>query len=192
MHRLLIDATTFAADDAWADPAWQVNSTTQPCCGAIGERHTPNCQASWRDYADQLEAHQIAQLTLDEEEFSREYALATAQGYAADKLLQDRYDDVPEPAGATSVTPWDEDPRGAISRGFSGTSRIITPTMTVGIMGEQGSDGTVIDRRAYIDITSAGFDPGALDVTGLQRLAAACTEATDEINRLSAPTRKAS
>lgn len=29
-------------DDAWADPAWQVDSTTRPCCGGIGA-HAGDC-----------------------------------------------------------------------------------------------------------------------------------------------------
>lgn len=33
-----------AADDAWADPDWQVDSTTRPCCGGIGS-HTRECTA---------------------------------------------------------------------------------------------------------------------------------------------------
>ena len=33
-----------AADDAWADRAWQVDSTTRQCCGSIGG-HAPDCKA---------------------------------------------------------------------------------------------------------------------------------------------------
>lgn len=36
--------TNTAADAAWADPAWQVDSTTRTCCGGIG-RHTRDCAA---------------------------------------------------------------------------------------------------------------------------------------------------
>lgn len=30
------------SDEAWGDPRWQVDSTTRPCCGAIGG-HTRGC-----------------------------------------------------------------------------------------------------------------------------------------------------
>ncbi|CRZ14798.1 hypothetical protein [Mycolicibacterium neworleansense] len=35
---------TAAADPAWADPAWQLDSTTRTCCGGIGS-HTRDCTA---------------------------------------------------------------------------------------------------------------------------------------------------
>lgn len=40
--------TTTTADDAWADPAWQVDSTLLACCGNIGHRHAPGCSAGAR------------------------------------------------------------------------------------------------------------------------------------------------
>ncbi|KDF01942.1 hypothetical protein Y900_024185 [Mycolicibacterium aromaticivorans JS19b1 = JCM 16368] len=104
--------------------------------------------------------------------------------HADDDALQDRYEGVPLPAGALSGTPWTEDRDGSIARGFSGTSRVVTPTVRLWIAGDQASDGRVVDRRAYIHIKSEGFDPDALDVAGLRRLAAACTAAADEIDSL--------
>lgn len=38
-HQAAVDA----ADDAWADPAWQVDSTVYPCCMSIGG-HAPDCR----------------------------------------------------------------------------------------------------------------------------------------------------
>lgn len=40
-HQAAVDA----ADDDWADPAWQVDSTVYPCCMSIGS-HAPDCQLS--------------------------------------------------------------------------------------------------------------------------------------------------
>lgn len=36
-----------ASDSAWADPAWQVDSTTHPCCNAIGGEHSRTCIAPY-------------------------------------------------------------------------------------------------------------------------------------------------
>lgn len=36
--------TISSPDDAWADPAWAVDSATRPCCQGIGD-HTQECPA---------------------------------------------------------------------------------------------------------------------------------------------------
>lgn len=39
------DMAELAADDAWADPAWAVDSVTRSCCGGIGD-HVSDCAAT--------------------------------------------------------------------------------------------------------------------------------------------------
>lgn len=113
---------------------WVVRELSVPCI----LRHRPPEMAphhdrnhrTWRDLADQLDTDQIGTLAEREDEFSCESA---PRMWAADNLLQVFYADVPEPAEATSVHPWDEAADGTVDRGFAGTERVITPTIRVWI-----------------------------------------------------------
>lgn len=128
----------------------------------------------WRDLTDQLDAGDIARLTIHERAGNYEDALLLkwARSWAADRLLQDMYDDVPAPADAIEVDPWFGDPP---RRSFTGATLF---DGHVKIVGWQDPDGA-IERRIVV-----GVDDLELTAGDAIRLCRAVSAAADEIKRL--------
>ena len=135
-----------------------------------------NTAQTWRDVADQLTAAQIAQLERLERdepqtllEMAREWAAENATAAAP-------FDDVAPPDGAVRTFQWQLDSNWF--RDFEGTTRRCGQAR-VQICGRQQADGST---RRWITVHSRYLN--SLDAVAARELAAALTEAADEIERL--------
>jgi len=139
---------------------------------------TPDDTAqTWRDVADQLTAAQIAQLeSLERDE--PQTLLEMARQWATQNVTAAApFDHVAQPAGAVRTFDWQLD--GNWFRDFEGTTRRGRQAH-VQIYGRQQADGST---RRWIAVHSRHLN--ALDLTAARELAAALTDAADEIERLS-------
>lgn len=131
---------------------------------------------TWRDVADQLTATQIAQLERLEHD-EPQTLLAMAREWAAKNVSTEMsFDDVAPPAGAVRTFGWQLDSNWF--RDFEGTNRR-GRYARVQICGRQQADGST---RRWIAVHTRHLD--ALDPAGARELAAALTEAADEMERL--------
>jgi hypothetical protein len=131
---------------------------------------------TWRDLADQLTAAQITQLErleLDEPHALLEMA---RQWAGKNTTAAMPFHDVAPPAGAVRTFGWQRD--GNWFRDFEGTMRRAGQAR-VHIFGRQHADGSA---RRWISVHTRHLD--ALDAAAARGLAAALTEAADEIERL--------
>lgn len=132
---------------------------------------------SWRDLADALTAAQITQLERLERD-EPQALLKTAQQWAAENTTAaERFDEVAPPASAVRTFGWQRD--GTWFRDFAGTMRPAGQAR-VQVFGRQRADGSV---RRWITVHTRHLD--ALDAAAARTLAAALTDAADEIERLS-------
>jgi hypothetical protein len=131
---------------------------------------------TWRDVADQLTAEQIAQLERIESD-EPQTLLEMAREWAANNITAGvPLDDVAPPAGAVRTFHWQLD--SDWFRDFEGTKRR-GGQAHVQICGRQQADGST---RRWIAVHTRHLD--ALDAAAARELAAALTEAADEIQRL--------
>jgi hypothetical protein len=138
---------------------------------------TPDDTAqTWRDLADQLTPAQIAQLERLEHDEPK-VLLEMARQWAAEKMTDAvPCDDVAPPAGAVRTFAWQRD--GNWFRDFEGTTRG-GGQARVHICGRQQADGSL---RRWITVRARYLD--ALDASAARELAAALTDAADELERL--------
>jgi hypothetical protein len=131
---------------------------------------------TWRDVADRLTAEQIARLERIESD-EPQTLLEMAREWAANNVTAAMpLDDVAPPAGAVRTFRWQLD--SDWFRDFEGTKRR-GGQVHVQICGRQQADGST---RRWIAVHTRHLD--ALDATAARELAAALTEAADEIQRL--------
>ncbi len=131
---------------------------------------------TWRDVADQLTAAQIAQLERLEHD-EPQTLLTMAREWAAKNVSAEMpFDDVAPPDGAVRTFHWQLD--SDWFRDFEGTTRRCGQAR-VEICGRQQADGST---RRWIMVHSRYLN--ALDAVAARELAAALTEAADEIDRL--------
>ncbi|CAN5207778.1 hypothetical protein BH11ACT6_BH11ACT6_03630 [soil metagenome] len=133
MHHIPVDATT-AADDTWADPAWQIDSATRTCCHGIGD-HTADCQIEPPPPVDEAEhgallsrsregdrSPQTAvnlrcgpstkglQVTNSPTKFRRDDAVSFDDEHVAESYLREtRYAHITPPDAAETVSEWFDD-----------------------------------------------------------------------------------
>jgi hypothetical protein len=139
---------------------------------------TPDDTAqTWRDVADQLTAAQIAQLESLERDEPQTLLEMARQLAAKNVTTAAPFDHVAQPAGAVRTFNWQLD--GDWFRDFEGTTRRGGPAR-VRIFGRQQADGST---RRWIAVDTRHLD--ALDPAAARELAAALTDAADEIERLS-------
>lgn len=208
---------------------YPVDSTTRTCCGGIG-RHTRDCTApaevvgaqcdgepsqqegttmtapadtaqTWRDFADQLTAEQIAYIehweahpevpprhdgaprTVDEQQSA---LLFTAREFVWRNNAKERFAHIAPPPGATYVSDWSGDVWDSgepATRLFEGTKRTCGH-MEIRIGGWQDSNGQTV-----WDITvdsNEKFNDGQMSVAVARDVAAALIAAADELERLTA------
>ena len=138
---------------------------------------TPDDTArSWRDVADRLTAAQIAQLECLEHD-EPQTLLEMAQQWAARNVTAGMpFDAVAPPDGAVRTFDWQLDSNWF--RDFEGTSRRVGRAR-VQIYGRQQVDGST---RRWISVQPRHLD--VLDAATARELAAALTDAADEIERL--------
>lgn len=136
-----------------------------------------NTARTWRDVADHLTAAQIAQLeSLERDE--PQTLLEMAQQWAAQNVTAAApFDHVAQPAGAVRTFGWQLD--GNWFRDFEGTTRR-GRQVPVHICGRQQADGPT---RRWISVHTRHLN--ALDPMAARELAAALTDAAEEIERLS-------
>lgn len=132
---------------------------------------------TWRDVADQLTAEQIAQLEgLERDE--PQTLLEMARQWAAKNMTTGMpFGDVAPPDGAVRTFDWQLD--STWFRDFEGTARRGGPAR-VQICGRQQADGST---RRWIAVHTRHL--AALDPPSARELAAALSEAADEMERLS-------
>jgi hypothetical protein len=131
---------------------------------------------TWRDVADQLTAEQIAQLERIESD-EPQTLLEMAREWAANNITAAvPLDDVAPPAGAVRTFHWQLDSNWF--RDFEGTKHR-GGQAHVQIYGRQQADGST---RRWIAVHTRHLD--GLDAAAARELAAALTEAADEIQRL--------
>ncbi|OCB34469.1 hypothetical protein A5676_02295 [Mycobacterium malmoense] len=131
---------------------------------------------TWRDVADQLTAAQIAQLERIEHD-EPQTLLDMARQWAAKNVSAGMpFDAVAPPDGAVRTFDWQLDRNWF--RDFEGTSRR-GGRARVQIYGRQQVDGST---RRWIAVHARHLD--ALDGVAARELAAALTDAADEIERL--------
>jgi hypothetical protein len=131
---------------------------------------------TWHDVANQLTAAQIAQLERMER-LEPQTLLEMARQWAAKNMIAAvPFDDVAPPAGAVRTFAWQRDSNWF--RDFEGTTRRGGPAR-VQIYGRQQADGST---RRWIAVHSRPLD--GLDAASAGELAAALTDAADEIERL--------
>jgi hypothetical protein len=137
---------------------------------------TPDDTAqTWRDVSDHLTTAQIAQLERIERD-EPQTLLETARQWAADNVTAAApFDHVAQPADAVRTFDWQLD--GNWLRDFGGTTRRAGQTR-VQICGRQQADGST---RRWIAVRTRYLD--ALDPATARELAAALTEAADEIEQ---------
>jgi hypothetical protein len=132
---------------------------------------------TWRDVSDKLTAAQIAQLERLERD-EPQTLLEMAREWAAENVSAAMpFDDVAPPAGAARTFDWQLD--SDWYRDFEGTSRR-GGQARVQIFGRQQADGTT---RRWITVHTRHLD--ALDAAAARELAAALTDAADEMEQLS-------
>lgn len=153
----------------------------------------------WRDVPG-LTAEQIAELENEAKDpcpflgGGDDWLLAKARHHQADNLLAAAFiGDIPRPPDARNVLRWQDNGDGRWYREFAGTSReaegeprpcecdgneMGTVAGTVGIAGVQFSDGTV---HRWVEHVWLRGEAGPEDV---RALAAALTEAADELDRI--------
>lgn len=136
---------------------------------------------TWRDVADQLTAAQIAQLERLEHDEPQQLLEMARQWAAKNVSAGMPFDGVAPPDGAVRTFDWQLDSNWF--RDFEGTSRRCG-RVRVQIYGRQQIDGST---RRWITVQTRHLN--ALDVTTARELAAALTDAADEIERLSRETR---
>ncbi|UXA05967.1 hypothetical protein KXD96_24310 [Mycobacterium sp. SMC-2] len=131
--------------------------------------------------ADQLTAAQIAQLERLEHDEPQQLLEMARQWAAKNVSAGMPFDGVAPPDGAVRTFDWQLDSNWF--RDFEGTSRRCG-RVRVQIYGRQQIDGST---RRWITVQTRHLN--ALDVTTARELAAALTDAADEIERLSRETR---
>ena len=131
---------------------------------------------TWRDVTDQLSAAQIAELERLEHD-EPQTLLEMARQWAAKNVTAGMpFDTVAPPDGAVRTFDWQLDSNWF--RDFEGTSRR-GGRARVQIYGRQQADGST---RRWIGVQTRHLD--ALDAATARELAAALTDAADEIERL--------
>jgi hypothetical protein len=131
---------------------------------------------TWRDLADQLTAAQITQLERLERD-EPQTLLELARQWAAKNTTDAMgFDDIASPAGAVRLFGWQRD--GNWFRDFEGTVRDAGQAR-VHIFGRQQADGTA---RRWIAVHTRRLN--ALDAPAARGLAAALTDAAEEVERL--------
>jgi hypothetical protein len=131
---------------------------------------------TWRDLADQLTAAQITQLERLERDEPQTLLEMARRWAAKNTTAAVRFDDLAPPAGAARMFGWQRD--GNWFRDFEGTMRRAGRTR-VHIFGRQQADGST---RRWIAVQTRRLD--ALDAAAARGLAAALTDAADEIEQL--------
>ena len=135
---------------------------------------------TWREVADQLTAAQIAQLERLEREEPRSLLEMARQWAAKNTTAAAPFDNVAPPAGAVRTFHWQLD--SDWFRDFEGTTRRAGPAR-VQICGRQQADSST---RRWIAVHTRHLDAlDALDAAATRELAAALTDAANEIERLS-------
>jgi len=131
---------------------------------------------TWRDLANQLTADQVRQLERLERhepqtllDMARQWATKNTDAAAG-------FDDIAPPDGAVRIFGWQRD--GNWFRDFEGTVRR-SGQARIHIFGRQQADGSA---RRWIGLHTRRLD--AIDATTARGLAAALTDAADEIERL--------
>ena len=138
---------------------------------------TPDDTAqTWRDVANKLTAAQIAHLERLECDEPKTLLEMARQWAAKNMIAAVPIGDVAPPAGAVRTFAWQLD--GNWFRDFEGTTRRGGPAR-VQIFGRQQADGST---RRWIAVPARQLD--ALDAAATRELAAALTDAADEIERL--------
>jgi hypothetical protein len=131
---------------------------------------------TWRDVTDQLTAAQIAQLERLERD-EPQTLLDMARQWAAENISTAMpFDEVAPPAGATRTFEWQLDSNWY--RDFEGTTRRGRHAR-VQIFGRQQADGST---RRWITVHTRHLD--ALDAAAARELAAALTDAAEELEQL--------
>ena len=139
---------------------------------------TPDDTAqTWRDVADQLTAAQIAQLESLERDEPQTLLEMARQWAAKNMTAAAPFNHVAQPTGAVRTFDWQLD--GNWFRDFEGTTRRGRQAH-VQIYGRQQADGST---RRWIAVHTRHLN--GLDLTAARELAAALTDAADEIERLS-------
>jgi hypothetical protein len=139
---------------------------------------TPDDTAqTWRDVADQLTAAQIAQLESLERDEPQTLLEMARQWAAKNMTAAAPFNHVAQPTGAVRTFDWQLD--GNWFRDFEGTRRRGRQAH-VQIYGRQQADGST---RRWIAVHTRHLN--GLDLTAARELAAALTDAADEIERLS-------
>jgi hypothetical protein len=131
---------------------------------------------TWRDVADELTAAQIDQLERLEHDEPQTLLEMARQWAAKNKTAAAPFDHVAQPAGAVRMFNWQLDSNWF--RDFEGTTRR-GGQARVHIFGRQQADGST---RRWIAVRIRHLD--ALDPVAARELAAALTDAADEIERL--------
>ena len=131
---------------------------------------------TWREVADQLTAAQIAQLERLERDEPQTLLEMARQWAANNTIAAVPLDDVAPPAGAVRTFAWQLDSNWF--RDFEGTTRHARQAR-VQICGRQQADGST---RRWIAVRTRHLD--ALEPAAARELAAALTDAADEIERL--------
>jgi hypothetical protein len=128
---------------------------------------------TWRDLADQLTVAQIVQLERLEHDKPQELLEMARQWVAENNAEAEFLQHVPTPAGAVRTFRWQLDSNWF--RDFEGTTRRVGQTR-VHICGRQLADGS---SRRWITVHTRHLH--GLDAAAARQLAAALTEAADEI-----------
>jgi hypothetical protein len=132
---------------------------------------------TWREVADRLTPAQIAHLERLERD-EPQTLLEMARQWAGQNVTSAApFDDVAPPTGAVRTFGWQLD--GNWFRDFEGTTRRAGPAR-VQIYGRQHADGST---RWWIAVQARHLN--ALEAAASRELAAALTDAADEVERLS-------
>jgi hypothetical protein len=131
---------------------------------------------TWREVADRLTGAQIAHLERLEREEPQTLLEMALQWAAQNMTAAAPSDYVAPPTGAVRTFEWQLD--GDWFRDFEGTTRRAGPAR-VQIYGRQHADGST---RWWIAVQARHLD--ALEAAATRELAAALTDAADEIERL--------
>ncbi|HWS91731.1 MAG TPA: hypothetical protein VN306_04290 [Mycobacterium sp.] len=131
---------------------------------------------TWRDVAEQLTAAQIAQLERLEREEPQTLLEMAREWAAKNSTAAAPFDHVAQPDGAVRMFDWQRDSNWF--RDFEGTTRR-GGQGRVQIRGRQHADGST---RRWIAVRIRHLD--ALEPAAARELAAALTDAADEIERL--------
>jgi hypothetical protein len=132
---------------------------------------------TWHELAEQLTGAQIAHLERLERDEPQTLLEMARQWAAQNMTAAAPFDHVAPPSGAVRTFDWQLD--GNWFRDFEGTTRRAGPAR-VQIYGRQHADGST---RWWIAVHARHLD--ALEAAATRELAAALTDAADEVERLS-------